>query len=93
MTAEQAMGRIKELLHESQKSQCPCCVCGRPTLDRGVFIPTNSREWGGLPQKQRVVVYPMCDLHDPQDEFVDERIEEAIREFLTGPKFSTSMSA
>ncbi len=57
MTAEEAMQWFLEHPEAFEK----CLLCSRPPTYIGMFAPDNSVKFGGIPGKQRLYGYAICD--------------------------------
>ena len=76
---ETSVEKIKQLIAESWKRKMDCILCGKVADCRGVWIPTSewSQKLGSMPDKSRVIVYPVCIRH-VLDEATSDRIDEII---------------
>ncbi len=54
-----------------------CILCGSLTENRGVFEPKDSVAFGGSSEKQRYIIYALCE-NDSGDVAKLERVERII---------------
>jgi hypothetical protein len=60
--------------------QAPCILCGKPTMNRGEFIPKDPRQFGQrlpAPGKIRVAFYALCEDH-PRNKKTLRRVERIL---------------
>lgn len=79
MNSNNQMQVLKELIRKSTKLDSPCVLCGIMTRQRGLFIPNKAYEWGGMPGKDRVIIYPICGKHHSLSPTDHKTIEDHIR--------------
>ena len=81
----QEKDKLSLALEQSMKHDLPCCLCGQPTGNRGVFIPKDPKasHLGAPPKgKTRTVIYALCDKH-PQSAATSESVERALAQHFT----------
>ena len=71
---------IRKLIERSASQEMKCMLCGLPADCRGLWIPTKefSNKLGAMPDKTRVIVYPVCSRH----EMTQENLNKIDKELL-----------
>lgn len=66
----------QEFMEQFLSQNPPCVHCGKKEcITAGVFQPTDSTEYGGIPEKQRLLVYALCKKCDKLSKNLDFRIK------------------
>ena len=89
MTLKEQYEALAEAILKHREIDIPCCLCKSMTRGRGIFFPDDPCEWGGLPGKQRALIYPLCEKH-PQNDQTLEQIENWIRNQTDGINLNIS---
>lgn len=73
---------IRETVERDSCVAKPCIVCHEGTHSRGVFVPRAPEDYGAPSGKDRMIIYPLCELESQTPDLL-EKIEDQIAALVT----------
>lgn len=82
---EQDALKFKALIQQSAQLKLRCILCKQKADMRGVWIPSPkySQMLGSMPDKTRVIIYPICHRHFQTEETMQQIDDIILKQNMT----------